>query len=422
ISLVKYQMKRYDSWYEVILLNKRLGINPDIVMIVYIVLFILNAATVQAVLDFDVRLSGELAPQGQGRVQVFKKNWWQRVCNFEWDRNDAKVICRQLGYDPERSETPQYKSDRVRDRMNYKWGREQGGRIYGIHNVNCTGNETYIGQCKIGKWHFRDPKCRRNHDAVAICKKDESDRMIRVKPTGVIELKHDGVWGMVCLFYHWSFARKKALSNVICKQLGFDFGLPTYKVQGINYRFPVSIYNILCKGTEKNLQECEIFHKVDENDCRYGLLTIECEPKFRLYQEMNMPSGIKSGVLMVHISDTWYAVGSPNLAYRGCKWLGLKTLYARTLGTVQLNTSSIAGKTVANMLCESDELSQCLKITLTAPSPGDLRSPALRYVTACPDKPDKAVSEAVIRLNESSHGNLEVFVNDTWYLVCHFNG
>ena len=47
-----------------------------------------------------VRLVDGIVPH-QGRVEFCRNGTWSAICNsptYRWDRNDAAVVCRQLGY------------------------------------------------------------------------------------------------------------------------------------------------------------------------------------------------------------------------------------------------------------------------------------------------------------------------------------
>ena len=45
----------------------------------------------------SVRLSGGLTPT-EGRVEVCVNGIWSAVCHYDWNYQDAFVVCRQLGY------------------------------------------------------------------------------------------------------------------------------------------------------------------------------------------------------------------------------------------------------------------------------------------------------------------------------------
>lgn len=49
------------------------------------------------VISVDIRLAGGSSPMN-GRVEVNLGEGWGTVCDDRWDDNEARVVCRMLGY------------------------------------------------------------------------------------------------------------------------------------------------------------------------------------------------------------------------------------------------------------------------------------------------------------------------------------
>ena len=90
----------------------------------------------------------------EGRVEVFHNNIWGTVCDDSWDIEDARVICRQLGY-----------PDAVSSPWSARFGAGRG-QIW-LDDVNCQGNETSIVYCGHRGWGINN--CHHNEDASVVC-------------------------------------------------------------------------------------------------------------------------------------------------------------------------------------------------------------------------------------------------------------
>ena len=100
---------------------------------------------------FPVRLIGS---SNSGRVEVFYNGTWGTVCDDHWDINDARVLCRQLGFADAKAA---YQGYSVVDGTGQIW----------LDNVRCTGNESTIFQCAHPGWGIHN--CRHSEDAGAWC-------------------------------------------------------------------------------------------------------------------------------------------------------------------------------------------------------------------------------------------------------------
>ncbi|XP_066030697.1 fibroblast growth factor receptor homolog 1-like [Pocillopora verrucosa] len=80
-----------------------------------------------------VRLNGANVEYG-GRVEVFYKGKWAKICKNKWDLHDVKVICRQLGFEEALAEF--IGSDIKAE-----------GIPFAMSDVSCTGEEFELALC-----------------------------------------------------------------------------------------------------------------------------------------------------------------------------------------------------------------------------------------------------------------------------------
>ncbi|XP_068691047.1 inactive tyrosine-protein kinase 7-like [Montipora foliosa] len=100
-----------------------------------------------------VRLSGAKAKYG-GRVEVFYRRRWGKICRNTWDINDVKVVCKQLGF---RGALAEFMTG-----MNTN---DENIPIV-MSDIACTGQESVLAQCnRLDEEH----KCPEDIGAQALC-------------------------------------------------------------------------------------------------------------------------------------------------------------------------------------------------------------------------------------------------------------
>ena len=81
-----------------------------------------------------VRLNGANFDYG-GRVEVFYRRKWGKICAHEWDFDDAKVVCTQLGF---AGAIAEFIASEVKDE----------NLTYLMSSVSCNGKEFNLSSCK----------------------------------------------------------------------------------------------------------------------------------------------------------------------------------------------------------------------------------------------------------------------------------
>ena len=97
-----------------------------------------------------------------GKVEIQYQGQWGTVCNYgyTWDKNDAYVICRMLGY-------------KAADAAIWNIEGETSRRML-MNSVGCSGNEKSIAECSHNGW-WNVPSstgCTNKYNAGVACQTD----------------------------------------------------------------------------------------------------------------------------------------------------------------------------------------------------------------------------------------------------------
>ncbi|KAL5493193.1 hypothetical protein EMCRGX_G014334 [Ephydatia muelleri] len=199
-----------------------------------------------------LRLVGGSTPSS-GRVEVQYYGVWGTVCDNYWSINDAKVVCRQLGY-----------NGTARPLINAVFG--QGTGPIWMNNVTCTGSESSLDRCPFNGWGVNN--CWHGEDAGVVCR-DLGQPVVLLRlvggstpNSGRVEVQYSGVWGTVCGNY-WDIND----ATVVCRQLGYN-GTARASTNGEFGQGNGTIWmnNVTCTGSESSLDQCS-FNGWGIHDC-----------------------------------------------------------------------------------------------------------------------------------------------------------
>ena len=106
-----------------------------------------------------VRLGGDKY-LGEGLVQVYHERTWGWICYGQWDKNNADVVCRELGYTNASS--------------SYSSPANTVGKVW-MNNVQCQGTENSLLFCAHDGW--KSHSCRNGRVAGVFCVVPEGKRI-----------------------------------------------------------------------------------------------------------------------------------------------------------------------------------------------------------------------------------------------------
>ncbi|XP_044844703.1 deleted in malignant brain tumors 1 protein-like [Mauremys mutica] len=192
-----------------------------------------------------------------GRVEVLHNQQWGTVCDDSWDKTDAGVVCRQLGCGTALSAPGGARFGRGSDPI---W----------LDDVNCTGKEAALSDCRARPWGTHD--CNHREHAGVVCSDSGIPELTQLRLVngssrcaGRVEVLHNQLWGTVC-DDGWDLAE----ARVVCRQLGCGTALSgpggAHFGQGSER---IWLDDVHCTGTEAALSDCRA-RPWGSHNCNHG--------------------------------------------------------------------------------------------------------------------------------------------------------
>uniref|UniRef100_A0A8C3WE18 SRCR domain-containing protein n=1 Tax=Catagonus wagneri TaxID=51154 RepID=A0A8C3WE18_9CETA len=174
-----------------------------------------------------------------GRVEVFYHGQWGRVCDDHWDAKEAEVVCRQLNC-----------GRALKAPGEAHFGDGEGEFL--LDDVDCTGGESFLGQCAHAGWSLHN--CGPGEDAGVVCSAWPTLRLVDGpgRCSGRVEVSYQGTWGSVC-DDGWGLEE----AHVVCRQLGC--GPAVSAPHGAHFGpglGKILLDNVHCGGDESHLALC----------------------------------------------------------------------------------------------------------------------------------------------------------------------
>uniref|UniRef100_A0A3P9GXQ0 Soluble scavenger receptor cysteine-rich domain-containing protein SSC5D n=1 Tax=Oryzias latipes TaxID=8090 RepID=A0A3P9GXQ0_ORYLA len=203
-----------------------------------------------------------------GRVEVYQNGKWGKVCNNNWGKKEASVVCKELGCG-----TPK----------NQQRASSFGNSLLRGFISRCSNDVTSFSQCDL------EEHVGTCDDATVECTGNPSIRLVNGTDqcSGRVEIQHDGQWGTVC-DDEWDIRD----AQVVCKEMNCGTALTVKRSAFFGQgQGEIWLDDVNCMGNETSLLHCRR-PSFGENNCGHGEdAGVVCSATIRLLNGTNQCSG-----------------------------------------------------------------------------------------------------------------------------------
>ncbi|XP_028411926.1 deleted in malignant brain tumors 1 protein-like isoform X2 [Dendronephthya gigantea] len=352
----------------------------------------------------SLRLRGPLSENGTGRVEVFYNGTWGTICDDGWDINDARVACRQLGYE-----------EAVRPLNADAWQVPSGSGNIWLGHVDCTGKEESLANCSHAGWDH-NAYCNHLEDAGVECRTVRLQGPSSANGTGRVEVFYNGQWGTIC-DDGWDMRDAK----VVCRQLGYQDAFKSLD-EIPSGSGPIWLDNVDCTGGEESLEKCP-HSEWGSHDCTHSEdVGVECRTAGEsLPLRLQGPLSVNgTGRVEVFYNGIWGTIcddgWSMEDARVACRQLGYSDAVRNLLGGQVAPGSGPIWLDVIACTGEEQNIASCSHNGLGNHDCSHSEDAGVECSTT--DKPVAVQVRLQGPLREYGTGRVEVFHDGQWGSIC----
>ncbi|XP_036591827.1 scavenger receptor cysteine-rich type 1 protein M130 [Trichosurus vulpecula] len=344
--------------------------------------------------DMELRLVGG-TKNCSGLVELRVHGQWGRVCDNNWNKDVAGVVCRQLG-----CPSPQ-------NAVSWFDGSEEVEQIW-FNNIHCHGNESALWDCEYNGWS--NYACGSQNHAKVICS-DENELELRLvgggsQCAGTVEVQMQGRVGTVC-----QSAMNMEAAAVVCRQLGCGSAVSISHTDGFEeVTMHRGLNDVTCNGDEASFWDCKSWWW-ETQPCGTGAKVICSEHMKPKLVGGHFPC---SGRVLVKHKDTWGSICAHDFPLPTAKVLCSELQCGSLVSVVEAtHFGERKGQILDEELrCKGSEshLSLCPRVLLPEGSCTDARDIGV----ICSRYMDFRLADG----NSRCEGRVEIQIQEDWGALC----